>query len=310
LNALYELIVTQSDQVRTVFVSSNLKNAGDLSKALNNLKPDKQKILRDFIDHFNSPEEQIKQSILQNLRAHMAKPGAETHGAFTDDDWMSAIEARVHYFNMVSDLPRLGSGGGYYHHDVVTLKSLVDEPGSSHFVEWVKATFEKGYPSVAAILEDTDGNYFATLALSDDGDVLVLNSTTNRPFLDRKEQSNLRKLVALLNNAEIGESKDDQTYIDFDEVKEVHLDQQRDGHDSLIYSILNAHQIAKEGKIEAHKSVTASFAHSEIHKYEDIHKIGSHQHGNEHETAHEGNSREFLASFRKKTQELIREMIR
>ncbi len=85
--------------------------------------------------------------------------------------------------------------------------------------------------------------------------------------------------------------------------------QQRDSYNCMIFSLLNAHQIAKRADHEAYQEVTASLDRGALRTYDDIQRIG--ERGERRPIPGEGYDQsrylEFMNSFRAKTLELGRQ---
>ena len=85
--------------------------------------------------------------------------------------------------------------------------------------------------------------------------------------------------------------------------------QQKDSHNCMIFSLLNAHQIAKRADREAYQEVTASLDRGALRTYDDIQRIG--ERGERRRIPGEGYDQsrylEFMNSFRAKTLELGRQ---
>ncbi|MEO5969358.1 MAG: hypothetical protein ABIQ95_05480, partial [Bdellovibrionia bacterium] len=317
LQALLSLVDMKSTRAAITFQESNLKDIRqELNAALAKLDPEDQILLQPLIGEpkaAETPEQaklsKIRSKITESLREHMSKSESKHHGSFSDHDSLSTIEARTHYFNMIADLPE--QGGGYYHHSTFKMSEF-SEGGIAipKIVKLVRKQFETGKLSFAAIVGDDAEKQFATLAIDSTGRVALVTSLGQGLSMNRIHG---KALVDELNQADIhlGNSASGPI-IDFNgRVENVSANQQLDEHNSLIFAVLNSHQIAKEGTVDGYKSVTASLGLHEIVHYDDIFKkLGSHGHeGQAHPHAHDEGMREFIKSFKTKTQELIHEYL-
>jgi hypothetical protein len=315
IQALLSLVDMKSTRAATAFQESNLKELRqDLKGAVARLDPEDQILLQTLIGEpkvTETPEQaklsKIRKKIGDSVREHMANSESSHHGAFSDHDSLYPVEARTHYFNMMVDLP--AQGGGYYHHSTFKLADF-SEGGIAvrKLVKVVKKQFESGKRSFAVIIGDDAQKQFATLAIDSSGRVAFVTSLGDGITLNRTHG---KALIDGLNEADIhfGNSLTDPI-IDFNgRVENISANQQLDEHNSLVFAVLNSHQIAKEGTVDGYKSVTTSLGLHEIENYDDIFKkIGSHGHeGQAHPHVHDEGMKEFIKSFKTKTQELIHE---
>ncbi len=82
--------------------------------------------------------------------------------------------------------------------------------------------------------------------------------------------------------------------------------QQRDGQNCMIFALLNAHQVAKRGDVNAYQEVTHAIAQGRLNSYGDIQNIGPERLPLPGKSYEQGLYRGFMKNFRDKTLELLR----
>gem|GEM_PF-2052899 len=227
---------------------------------------------------------------------------------------MNSIDALLHYDYLTKDLPTK-------HHFARNIPDFTAM--SVQVTDEVAEQFRNGKEVVTFVVGS--GGHFITLAVKSTGEVTAINSQTGSNYFtsttikdspgfesgvvpgDYETEAN--KLIKALNKKKFiinGKS------IKFGPIKEIAADQQKNtltfkDRNCLIFSLLNARQIAKTGKVESHQEVTNALGSGRL-TYTNIHRIGSDQslmQSINPSKMQPKNYEKFMQEFRNKSQEII-----
>ncbi len=195
----------------------------------------------------------------------------ELPGSF-NTGYMDVNESLFTYLDLVKEIK---NNVGYFDY-----QALLNIPIGKHseyklqnldtIVVEIEKQFHLGKKIYSTILGKI--GHFVTLAINSEGKVTIIDSNNStQPQLGKDERA---ALLQALNSQKIIIS-DATKPIEFRFNKDIRAQQQKADNDCLIYSMLNASQIAKEGNISGYKSVTSFLNSGKIGKYEDYKQIGN-----------------------------------
>ncbi len=221
-----------------------------------------------------------------------------TSGSESESGWLLAEEGAMHY-----DMIHEGVVTSYVHPTPISARVMVDGSlNSSAFIDFAAhASEEFARGKIIATGVVGSGSHWVTLVVSrHDSSIRVLDSMQSTHYFSVTE---LGQIVDVFKNLGVFPGSNAV------KTEQIVTGQQRDGHNCMIFALLNAHQVAKKSDLNAYQEVTHALVSGKLNKYEDINKIGD---SNERveipqfvyvsETYHP-----FMNSFRQKTQQLIQE---
>ncbi len=255
VTALY-LAVTNNHLEIAKYLQGKIKMGAEVNHANNN-----GSVNTDTIDH------KINENIGHIVAAFDPE---ELPGSF-NMGYMDVNESLFTYLDLVKDIK---NNVGYF--DYQALLNIHIGKHSEYklqnldtIVMEVEKQFHLGKKIYSTILGSI--GHFVTLTIDNEGNVTIIDSNNTTPSQLGKDERTA--LLQALNSQKIT-IYDSTKPIEFRFNKDVRAQQQKADNDCLIYSMLNASQIAKEGNINGYKTVTSFLNSGKIGKYEDYKQIG------------------------------------
>jgi len=225
----------------------------------------------------------------------------------TNGQSMEAYATQLHYPYPYEDLLRHGNRRGYYDPQPINLKDNDTIPVDD-IASRIAIAFAKGKANIYTAVLGKPG-HFVTLVVSHDGKIgkiQVLDSYGNGSGYLR----NLESLRTTLNQYGIQGTENTDT-IQFQNPTSKSLHQQPDGLDCLIFSTLNAYEIAKEAHINGYETVNAALSDPQFKETQHILKMSNKYQNRKKPVANYPDRtnptyRPFMKAFRKDTLELLR----
>jgi hypothetical protein len=306
--AVIDLYSVDPRAASKLFHQSNLKYALRHQPFPNGFTESTHEILRQLLNPLDSLQREIEEEVMDfNAEAEAAGiqgryPVLRWAGSSQNNLFLYSTEARVHYLSLLDDL----SPEGYIHPTIIPSGMVKD------LAPLILEKFNEPSLKVFTVIIGDGKAHFASLALDRSGRIVIIDSSFWASFgfqiLGKQDREALAQTLNL--NAErVG------TPIQFQTPEYLSGFQQRENYNCLIFSILNTHQIAKRGSLEAYREVSQALEWGLLHNYEDLFQIGEESSFTQevHRIWSPSNWRSygsFMKSFREKTQELLEEYLK
>lgn len=220
------------------------------------ISPELRPALDNLLADINNPTLAVKRAIKNDVRNFYEVPGAATPIGL-----MSATEGRVHYDAIQRDLP----AASYMHERPFTARIEghgLNIEAIDGISKLAKEQFDAGKDSATVVLGN--GAHWVTLTLNrKNREIALIDSMKDSHYFSDNEQRILEDIIHAHN----------PTFTK--RTRMISAEQQKDGHNCMIFALLNAHQIAKKGDTDAYQEVTASLSSKKLGTYGDIETIGS-----------------------------------